>query len=125
MLEYEVEGHPDHNDSDDSARSLDCEFGVPIMRTLGVKKALTSTNEKLYRSSRAKTQVTRYTYNEYMAHFVYICISIYINIYIYICIYIHTYIHIYNHTSTHKNIHKVHLGSRGSKEQYNKKLRGS
>ena len=68
MPEYEVEVHPDDRDSDDSARSLDSEFGVPIMRTPGVKKALTSTNEKLRRSSRAKTQVTRYAYNEYMAH---------------------------------------------------------
>ena len=38
------------------------------MHTPGVKKALTSTNEKLHRSSRAKTQVTRYAYNEYVAH---------------------------------------------------------
>ena len=68
MPEYEVEDHPDNSDSDLSARSLDSEFGVPIMRTPGVKKALTSTNEKLRRSSRAKTQVTCYTYNEYMAH---------------------------------------------------------
>ena len=67
MPEYEVD-HPDDNDSNVSARSLDNEFGVPIMRTPGVKKALTSTNEKLRRSSRAKTQVTRYAYNEYMAH---------------------------------------------------------
>ena len=67
MPEYEVEELPDR-DSDDSARSLDSEFGVPIMRTPGVKKALTSTNEKLRRSSRAKTHVTRFAYNEYMAH---------------------------------------------------------
>ena len=33
-----------------------------------MKKALTSTNEKLRRSSRAKTHVTRLAYNEYMAH---------------------------------------------------------
>ena len=38
------------------------------MQTPGVKKALTSTNEKLRRSSRAKTQVTRFAYNDYMAH---------------------------------------------------------
>ena len=36
------------------------------MRTPGGKKAFTST--KLRRSSQAKTQVTRYAYNEYMAH---------------------------------------------------------
>ena len=68
MPEYEVEEHPDDQDSDDSARLLDSEFGVPIMCTPGVKKALKSTNEKLRRSSRAKTQVTRYAYNEFMAH---------------------------------------------------------
>ena len=33
-----------------------------------MKKALTSTNEKLRRSSGVKTQVTRFAYNEYMAH---------------------------------------------------------
>ena len=65
--EYEVD-HPDNNDSDVSAPSLDSEFGVPIMRTPGVKKALTVANEKLYRSSRAKNPVTRFGYNEYMAH---------------------------------------------------------
>ena len=40
MREYEVD-HPDDSDSDVSARSLDTEFGVPIMRTPKVKKALT------------------------------------------------------------------------------------
>ena len=49
MPEYEVEEHPDDSDSDYSAHSLDSEFGVPIMRIPGVKKALTSTNEKLRR----------------------------------------------------------------------------
>ena len=68
MPEYEVEELHDDRDSDDSAHSLDSELGVPIMRTPGVKKALTSTNEKLRRSSRAKTHVTRFAYNEYMAH---------------------------------------------------------
>ena len=38
MPEYKVEEHPDDSDSDDSACSLDSEFGVPIMRTLGVKE---------------------------------------------------------------------------------------
>ena len=38
------------------------------MRSPGVKKALTSTNEKLRRSSQVKTQVTRYAYNDYMVH---------------------------------------------------------
>ena len=68
MPEYEVEHRPEDSDSDDSDHSLDSEFGVHIMRTPGVKKALTSANQKLRRSSRAKTQVTRYAYNEYMAH---------------------------------------------------------
>ena len=67
MPEYEVD-HLDDSDSDISARSLDSEFGVPIMWTPGVKKALTSTNEKLCRSSQVKTQVTRYAYNDYMVH---------------------------------------------------------
>ena len=67
MPEYDVD-HTDDNDSDVSARSLDSDFGVSIMRTPRVKKALTSANEKLYRSSRAKNPVTRYAYNEYMAH---------------------------------------------------------
>ena len=68
MPEYEVEVHPDDSDSDDSACSLDSEFGVPIMRIPGVRKTFTSTNEKLCRSSRAKTQITRHAYNEYMDH---------------------------------------------------------
>ena len=53
MPEYEVD-HTNESDSDVLARSLDNEFGVPIvrpetpnMRTLRVKKALTSANEKL------------------------------------------------------------------------------
>ena len=68
MPEYEVEVHPDDSNSDDSALSLDSEVGVPIMRTPGVKKVLTTTNQKICRSSQAKTQVTRYPYNEYMVH---------------------------------------------------------
>ena len=47
---------------------LDSEFGIPIMQTPRVKKALTSANEKLRRSSRAKNPITRFSYNEYMAH---------------------------------------------------------
>ena len=68
MPEYEVEVHPDDSNSDDSAPSLDSEFCVPIIRTPEAKKALISTNEKLCLSSHEKTQVTRYAYNEYMAH---------------------------------------------------------
>ena len=58
----------DGNDLDGSTPSLDSEFGVPIMRTPGVKKALSSASEKLRRSSREKNPVTRLGYNEYMAH---------------------------------------------------------
>ena len=67
MPEYEVD-HPDNSDLDASARSLDSDFGVPIMQTPRVKKALISENEKLCRSSRAKNPATRYAYNEYMVH---------------------------------------------------------
>ena len=67
MLEYEVD-HPDESDSDVSAHSLDNEFGVPIMRTPNVKKALTPTNEKLWRSSREKNLITQFSYNMYIAH---------------------------------------------------------
>ena len=67
MLEYKV-NHPNDSDSDVSASSLDGEFGVPIMRTLGVNKALTTFNKKLQRASREKNPVTRLSYNEYMAH---------------------------------------------------------
>ena len=67
MPEYEVD-HPDYSDSDVSAHSLDNEFGVPIIQTSRVKNALTSANVKLHRSSRVKNPVTRYAYNEYMAH---------------------------------------------------------
>ena len=51
----EVKSSVHTSDSDDSAHSLDSEFGVPITRTPGVKKVLKSTNEKLHRSSRVKT----------------------------------------------------------------------
>ena len=68
MSEYEVEVHLDDKDSDESARSLDSEFNVPIMRTPGVKKTLTSANEKLCHSSRVKNPITQNTYTEYMAH---------------------------------------------------------
>ena len=43
---YKVD-HPDNSDSDVSECSLDSEFGVPIMWTPRVEKALTSANEKL------------------------------------------------------------------------------
>ena len=47
----------DHSDGNESAHSLDSEYGgldVPIMRTPRAKKALTMANEKLYHSSREK-----------------------------------------------------------------------
>ena len=67
MPKFEVD-HPDGRDSDASARSLDSEFGEPIMQTPVVKKGLTSANEKVHRSSRAKNPVTWYAFNEYRAH---------------------------------------------------------
>ena len=67
MPEYEVD-HPDGSDSDASARSLDSEFGVPIMQTPGIKKALISAKIKHCRSSWVKNPITRYAYNEYLAH---------------------------------------------------------
>ena len=60
MSEYE-------DDDNESTHSLDSEFGgfnVPI----GVKKALTSANEKLCRSTREKNLVRRFGYNDYMAY---------------------------------------------------------
>ena len=57
MPEYEV-NHPDESDSDMSTRSFDNDFGVPIVRTFGVKKAIKSANEKLRRSCREKNLVT-------------------------------------------------------------------
>ena len=63
MLEYE----DDHFDDNESTHSLDSEFDgfdVPI----GVKKSLTSANEKLCRSTREKNPVSRFGYNDYMAY---------------------------------------------------------
>ena len=45
MLEYEA-NHFDESDMDGLAHSIDTNFGVPIMRTPRVKKALVGTNEK-------------------------------------------------------------------------------
>ena len=67
MSEYE----DDHSDGNESTHSLDNEFGafdVPLMRTLVVKKALTSANEKLRHSTREKKLVSRFGYNDYMAY---------------------------------------------------------
>ena len=46
MVEYDV-NHSDESDVDGLAHSVDNDFGVPIMRTHGLMKALTETNEKL------------------------------------------------------------------------------
>ena len=56
-----------HFDDNESTHSLDSELGgfdVPI----GVKKALTSANEKLRRSTREKNPVSRLGYNDYVAY---------------------------------------------------------
>ena len=63
MSEYKEDCFKDN----ESTHSLDIEFGsfdVPI----GVKKALTSANEKFGRSTRAKNLVTRFGDNDYMAY---------------------------------------------------------
>ena len=63
MLECE----DDNFDDTESTHSLNREFcglDVPI----GVKKALTSANEKFGRSTRAKNLVTRFGDNDYMAY---------------------------------------------------------
>ena len=57
----------DHFDDNESTHSLNSEFGgfdVPIR----VKKALTSANEKLRRSTREKNPVSRFGYNDNMAY---------------------------------------------------------
>ena len=57
MSEYE----DDQSDDNKSTHSLDNQLGgfdVPIMRTPGSKKALTTENEKLFRSTREKTSPT-------------------------------------------------------------------
>ena len=66
MLEYE----DDHFDDIESTHSLDSEFDyfdVPSIRSLKVKRALTSANEKLRRSTR-EILVSRLDYNNCMAY---------------------------------------------------------
>ena len=68
MSEYE----DDHSDGNESTHSLDNEFGafdVPLMRSTGVKKTLTSANEKLRHSTQEKNLVSRFGYNNYMAYY--------------------------------------------------------
>ena len=63
MSEYEDV----HFEDNESTHSLNIEFGgfdVPI----GVKKALTSANEKPCLSTREKNPVSRFGYNDYMAY---------------------------------------------------------
>ena len=63
MEDHDVDNSvSNESDLDVSARSLDIEFGVPIVRTPGVKK------EHVSLSSRQKNLVTWFGYDEYMAH---------------------------------------------------------
>ena len=65
MSEYK-----DPNDNA-STHSLDSEFeglDIPIIQTVGAKKALESANETLCRSSREKNPVSRFGYNDYMVY---------------------------------------------------------
>ena len=67
MPEYE----DDQSESNESAHSLDSEYGgldVPVMRTPGAQKALKTANKKLCCSSREKNLVSRFGYNDYMAY---------------------------------------------------------
>ena len=68
MLEYE---DCDHFNGNEWTHSLDSEFGgfdEPILRSPGVRKALTSANEKLCRSTCEKNPLSRFGYNDYMAY---------------------------------------------------------
>ena len=67
MPEFEVD-HSDESDLDGSSHLVDWDFGVPVMRTPGVKKALGGTNEKLIRSTRENNVVIWFGYNDYMAY---------------------------------------------------------
>ena len=55
-------------DSSGSKMSLDDELGIPIMQTLGGKKAMETMNAKLRRSTRLKNPVQRLSYDSYLAH---------------------------------------------------------
>ena len=63
MTEYE----DNQFDDNESTHSLD-NFDLPIMRTPGVKKAISTVNKKLHRSTREKNPVSRFGYNNYMAY---------------------------------------------------------
>ena len=60
---YDAEGH-----SSGSEHSLDEEFGIPSVKTPGVKKALEGMHSKLRRSSRVKNPVQRLMHDGYVAH---------------------------------------------------------
>ena len=68
MSEYEDAPSDDKK----STHSLNSEFGafdVPLTRSRGVQKALTSANEKLRRSTQEKNPVSRFGYNDAMAYY--------------------------------------------------------
>ena len=67
MPEYEVD-HFDKSDVDRSTCSIDYEFGVPIMKTPRVKKALVGTNEKVRCLTWEKNIVTQFGCDNYMAY---------------------------------------------------------
>ena len=61
-------GHDDaEGDSSGSEHSLDDEFGIPSVKTPGVKKALEGMHSKLRRSSRVKKPVQHLRYDSYVA----------------------------------------------------------
>ena len=61
-------GHDDAEaDSSGSEHSLDDEFGIPSVKTPGVKKALEGMHSKLRRSSRVKKPVQHLRYDSYVA----------------------------------------------------------
>ena len=59
----DVDGH-----SSGSKHSLDEEFGIPSVKSPGVKKALQGMHEKLRRSGRHRALVDRLNYDSYVAH---------------------------------------------------------
>ena len=62
----------DPSNGNKSTDSLDSEFGafdVPLMRTHGVQKAISTANEKLRRSTREKNPVSWFNCNDYIAYY--------------------------------------------------------
>ena len=67
MLEFE----DGQSDRDELTHSLDSEYGgleIPTLRTPTTKKVLTTSSEKVHRSTREKNVVNRFGYNDYMAY---------------------------------------------------------